>query len=150
VKRLNSTYSFYLRTGICRFCNNQGLSRALAAAEKGSLVLNEKKTIVSLLAQPLIRDRPKMARRTLSVPCQTLEKPSLTRRRSHQRSNITIDTMLTVINESLLVTPDESRTILRPNVFTNIPARSSPLIFDAFVVSPEAARYSPTSMVVRE
>ena len=143
--------------GVCRFCNEQGLSRALAAAKNGSLLLNGKKSVVSVLEQTLVRDRPNVLnRRVVSEPTLASEKPSLPKQKSDQRNTITVDTLLTntphleLVHETPLVTPDESRTTLRPNVFTNIPARTSPLAFDSSAISPEAYRFSPTSMLVME
>jgi hypothetical protein len=142
--------------GVCRFSDEQGLSRALEAAENGSMAINGRTPIVSLLEQPVVRERPDIYSRAKSEPNIALKKPSLSRRRSHQRNTITIDTtmpqgpFLCLVNDTSLVTPEASRTLLRPDFFANIPAGSSPLVFDAKVVSPEAARYSPTSMIVRE
>lgn len=137
----------------------------MAASEEGSLVFNGKKPIVSILASPSVREpltqeRPAPYSRAISEPIENanLEKPSLGRRRSHQRNTITIDTvtpLLGLVNPAPLVSPDDSRMTLRPNVFVNIPARSPaglrPTVFDASAVSPDATVYAPLpTMAVRE
>jgi hypothetical protein len=55
-----------------------------------------------------------------------------------------------LVNDTPLVMPEESRTLLRPNFFANIPAGSSSLVFYAKIVSAEAVFSSSTSMIVSE
>ena len=171
-------YSFFdtAHIGICRFLTESGALRALSASEKGSLLIKGKTPHVYIIT-PLIRDRPDICRRAFSETHISIAKPTLNRQRSHQRNTVTIDSLfespgdfvlrkelLDLDNESSVVTPDSSSSFLRPNVFTNIPARMTPTIFESSRLetiegpgfgkgpnrSPEHQRFSPTSMAVRE
>ena len=134
--------SFFSFLGICRFCNETGPIRSIAAAADKDLVVAGSQPIVSLLA-PVAR--PDMARRAVSEPGRSLEKPSIvSRRRSHQRNTMTIDTVFENTDElvvqtrmpsgmqPVLITPEVADGFLRPKVFENIPARprSTPKIYD--------------------
>jgi hypothetical protein len=152
--------------GMCRFYTEAAVNRVMAASEAGSLSISENKPTVSILTPLSSQGRPALCRRAYSAPSRMLRKPKMARQRSHQRNTITIDTfipelgielqILDMETEAFLVTPDMSNSFLRPNVFANIPARSAPAIYQtpsienvqvANVVSPEHARYSPTSIV---
>ena len=137
--------------GLCRFEKPQAVTSAMSAIESGDLLVNGKKPSASLLAQPLLRERPVgLPKRAVSLPSPALAKPTLGRRRSHQRNTVTMDTVLDqtplmeLVTDAPIVSPEQLRSTLRPNVFTNIPARG---IFDTNMVSPEP---SPVSMVVKE
>lgn len=152
--------------GICRFYTEAAVNRAMAASETGSLSIGKNKPTLSILTPLLSGGRPAMCRRAHSEPSRTLRKPIMSRQRSHQRNNMTIDTMipelgsllhvLVMETESSLVTPDNSNSFLRPSVFDNIPASSGSPIYQTpsienvrgdHEVSPEHSSHSPTSMV---
>jgi hypothetical protein len=156
---------------MCHFYTEAAVKRAMAASEAGSLSIGENKPTVSILTPLSSEGRPARCRRACSEPSRLLRKPKMSRQRSHQRNNMTIDTLipelgfqlqvLVMETQSSLVTPDNmSNSFLRPNVYDNIPASSGTSIYQTtsveiagggHVVSPEHARCSPTSIVeVRE
>ena len=118
--------------------------------------------------------RPDIARRAISEPARVLQKPTIvSRRRSHQRNTMTVDsifesteelvvqTQLAPTVQPALITPEVAMGFLRPNVFENIPARSGsiPQIYDPLspvstqsgrAVSPDYGRFSHPSMIVLE
>lgn len=127
--------------GICRFCDEESTSKALEAAELGSFTIHGERPTVTRLEQPLVRRRPDRYRRVKSEPVADLEIPRLERQRSHQRNTISIDqtliTSFTGGEDVPPVTPDDSKSTLRPNVFSNIPARASSPVLGVSIVSPE-------------
>jgi hypothetical protein len=155
--------------------NETGPIRATAAASEGDLIIGGRKPIVSTVCTI---SRPEMGRRSISAPATSLTKGAMvTRRRSHQRNTLTIDsvfetpedlmaqTQLTPSFQSQfspsfqpsVITPDVISGFLRPNVFENLPARSSRSIYDdslgfgsSSMGSNDYARFSPTSMIVLE
>lgn len=107
----NRTFAF------CRFASETGPLRALAAVDQGTLTINGRRPIVSLLKKPSILGRPcSLGRRAISTPIELsderMRKPILTRRKSHQRNTLSIDTLivesppfLRLVNETPLVSP---------------------------------------------
>jgi len=89
----NRTFAF------CRFASERGPLKVLAAADQGTLIINGTRPNVSLIQRPLILDRPGLlSRRAISTPLQRQDecacKCSLSRRKSHQRNTISIDTLI--------------------------------------------------------
>lgn len=150
-------------TGICRFVSEDGLVRALAAATRGSLLVDGIKPVASKLGQGLSRRPDMISRRTKSEPSCAIPKPPLRRRASHQRNSVIIGpsgmgqspffNLLTEDDDGecgpRLVTPDSSRSTLKPNDFTIIPATASPTVYDSTILGHEITLLSP-SMTVRE
>lgn len=84
-------------TAVCRFASETGALRALSAVNRGTLEIFGRTPKASLVERPLPRKRPDLVnRRAISTPSLPvpIEKPSLGRRRSHQRNTITIDTLM--------------------------------------------------------
>ena len=163
---------YFSFSGICRFSNETGPIRAIAAAADNGLVIAGSQPIVSVLAAVA---RPDIARRAVSEPARSLEKPSIvSRRRSHQRNTMTIDTVFENTDElvvqtllpsgmqPVVITPEVAEGFLRPKVFENIPARprSTPKIYDpvstigsqerSSIVHPEYGRFTHPPMIVLE
>jgi len=73
--------------GFCRFASARGPIRALAAADQGTLVLNGSQPSISLLQNPSMVVRP------TPLSSRSVQKEH-TRRRSHQRNTISVDTLI--------------------------------------------------------
>lgn len=147
--------------GMCHFYTEAAVKRVMAASEAGSLSIGENKPTISILTPLSSGGRPAICRRAVSEPSRSLRKPNMARQRSHQRNNMTIDTLipelgfqlqiLVMETESSLVTPDNmSNSFTRPNVFDNIPASDRSSIYQSpsveiggggHVVSPEHASH---------
>mmetsp|Transcript_23525 Transcript_23525/g.50054 ORF Transcript_23525/g.50054 Transcript_23525/m.50054 type:complete len:537 (+) Transcript_23525:172-1782(+) len=107
----NHTFAF------CRFASERGPLRVLAAVDKGDLMIKGRLLHVSLIQKPSIMDAPPLLRRrATSTPLQwsdsTIQRPIFTRRKSHQRNTISIDTLIVesppffrLINDSSIVSP---------------------------------------------
>jgi len=126
------------RFGICRFRREESATNILTASSSGSFAINGIAPSVTRVEQhEFIRRQPSAVERAQSDPSPTLPIPEMKRTRSHQRNTITIDTamsaapFLTVEHVAPLVSPDVSKSILHPNVFANIPARTSSVVFDS-------------------
>eukprot|EP00934_Nitzschia_sp_Nitz4_P004592 Nitzschia sp. Nitz4//scaffold61_size107673//75813//77597//NITZ4_004247-RA/size107673-processed-gene-0.194-mRNA-1//-1//CDS//3329555746//4582//frame0 len=139
------------RFAICRFRDEKSVSRALEACRSGALSINGERPILSTLKSSFAQNRPSRCERSVSAPTAALggaysefppiEKPILTRKRSHQRNTITIDTAITSASFLLdacpsLVFADESASQLRPHGFSNTPANFPPSVYNTPVVSP--------------
>lgn len=133
--------------GICRFRDEQSVVKVMAASSSGTLLINGEAPIVLRVEYHPPRNLPTTVERAQSDPSPLFTKPNLVRGRSHQRNTITIDAVmnsapfLTASDVDIpLVCPATSTgmSILQPNVFVNIPARSlSSRVFDSPEVSPQ-------------
>mmetsp|Transcript_14090 Transcript_14090/g.33864 ORF Transcript_14090/g.33864 Transcript_14090/m.33864 type:complete len:693 (+) Transcript_14090:343-2421(+) len=81
---------------VCRFACETGPLRALSAVGRGVFDIFGQTPKVNLVERPLLlRKKPDMiGRRAVSTPSVALAKPSLGRRRSHQRNTITMDSLM--------------------------------------------------------
>jgi hypothetical protein len=107
----NRTFAF------CRFASGKGPLRALAAADKGTLMIDGSRPTVSLIQKPSRIGRPNpLSRRAISTPVEVSDekarKAVFHRRKSHQRNTISIDTLLVesppflrLINETGPISP---------------------------------------------
>jgi hypothetical protein len=130
---------------VCRFASETAPLRALSAVERGAFEIFGHIPKVTLIERPLVRNRPdSIARRAVSSPSvPPLPKPSLGRRRSHQRNTVTIDTLISqtphilelVNKEVAMVSPMSSSSVLHP-------------ASDCVTGCPTIPSVSPTSAVV--
>ena len=83
-------------TAVCRFAFETGPLRALSAVGRGAFDIFGQTPKVNLVERPLLlRKKPDMIdRRAVSTPSVAIAKPSLGRRRSHQRNTITMDSLM--------------------------------------------------------
>jgi hypothetical protein len=131
------------RFGICRFRDEESVARVMAASSTGTFLIKENAPVISQVECQPMRRLPSSIARARSNPSPMLPMPTLMRRRSHQRNTITIDTaitsapFMTADEESLILVSSGKSQTLQPNVFANIPARSSSSpVFDSPVMSP--------------
>ncbi|KAG7365218.1 hypothetical protein IV203_038421 [Nitzschia inconspicua] len=143
------------RFAICRFSSERGPLRALSAAEHGLLLINGRRPQVRLLERPLVTIRPTMVQRAYTAPHAStlpIAKPSLGRRKSHQRNTIHIDTLISetpflrLVNDPAIISPGEDDYFLQSNPFgkldplhevpASIPAENSNCAVAASTLAP--------------
>lgn len=124
--------------GICRFRHEDSASRVMAASATGTFTINGETPAVSYVVQQPFRRLPLAVERAQSDPSPLLAIPVLKRTRSHQRNTITIDSaimagpFLTADQNLSFYSSSKSSMMLKPDIFADIPARSSsPLVFDS-------------------
>ena len=95
-------------TAVCRFAFETGPLRALSAVERGTFDISGQTPKVSLVERPFLRKKPDMiGRRAVSTPSVAIAKPSLGRRRSHQRNTITMDSLMSQSPQILEIVKQE-------------------------------------------
>jgi hypothetical protein len=124
--------------GICRFRYEDSAARVLAASATGTFTINGETPAVAYITPQPFRRHPVSMERAQSDPNPLLPAPLLKRTRSHQRNTITIDTaimtapFITADPNSNWLRPGISNKMLEPDVFSDIPTRSSsPVVFDS-------------------
>ncbi len=130
--------------GICRFRHEDSAARVMAASATGTFTINgETPAVAYVKPQPFRRPHVVMERAQSDLS-PMLPIPLLKRTRSHQRNTITIDTamkaapFLTADQNTSLCSPNLSTMMLKPDIFSDILARtSSPLVFDSPAHLPE-------------